>query len=330
VKKKVRRNIVWIVVGVFVLSMGGYYYFTDCLPEQKRLEYLEQDQNKKGTLTTYIAPEIIAINHIHNGDWPVVQWRWVETKEDYFKDKVLILDSTSNVMISSKYVVFDPQIFYEKEGSDKVTNKEYQFEIYDIQGKTAKKLHTIDVMQVYKQAGIQPGHIQKSGAFFGNGEYIKVVNNQENPLFIELRTGKIYKASEKMLTEDKEQPSASYTINYTNFEKMHKNYCFPLDSCFTLSSKINTKKMYGLTKEYSEVQKLLEATEGENTRVTVNYSQNPPTLEELLKLIIPVGEDPLKELKTNGGEAITSYEQLEQLTNEYNEKLKQEKKNEED
>jgi hypothetical protein len=330
VKKKIKWNIVWLVVGVIVLSISSYYYFTDYLPEQKRLEYLEQGQNRKGTLTTYIAPEIIAIKHIHNGEWPVVQWRWPETREDYFKDRVLISESTSNIILSSKYMVFDPQTFYEEEGSYKITNREYQLEIYDIQGKTAKKIHTIDVMKVFKQAGIQPDHIQKSGAFFGNGEYIKVVNNQENPFFIELQTGNIYKVDEKELTEDKEKPSASYTINYTNFEKMHKNYCFPLDSCFTLSSKSNTKKMYGLTKEYPEVQALLKSTDVGDSEVTVNYSQNPPTLEELLKLIIPVGEDPLKELKTNSGEAITSYEQLEQLTNEYNEKLKQEKKNEED
>jgi hypothetical protein len=329
-KKKRSQIIVLAVIVMLVLSIGSYYYFTNYLPEQKKIEFRKQDENKKGTLTTLVAPEIVAIEHIHNEDWPVVQWQGADTKEDYFKDNVLITETTSNLMLSSKYMVFDLQTFYEEEGSYKITNKEYQLEIYDIQGKTAKKLYTIDVMKALKKANIKITQITIHNTFLENGEYMRITNNYKTEFFLELKTGKLYKADEKELTEDKEQPNASYTINCTNFEKLHKNYCFPLYNRFILHSKANMKQTYGLTKEYPEVQKLLEATEGEDTKVTVNYSQNPPTLEELLKLIIPVGEDPLKGLKTNGGEAITSYEQLEQLTNEYNEKLKQEKKNEED
>jgi hypothetical protein len=330
VKKKRSQIIVLVVIVVFVLSIGSYYYFTDYLPEQKKIEYRKQNKNKKGTLTILLAPEIVAIDHIHNGDWPVVQWQWAKAKENYFKDEVLVSESTGSMLINSKYAVLEPRTFYrEANNSNRITQK-HQIEVYNIQGKTAKKLYTIDLMEVFKQANIQTGYIETSNVFLENGEYVRISNNYKTEYFLELKTGKLYKSDEKELTEDKEQPNASYTINCTNFEKLHKNYCFPLDSCFTLSSKSNTKKIYGLTKEYPEVQALLKSTDVGDSEVTVNYSQNPPTLEELLKLIIPVGEDPLKGLKTNGGEAITSYEQLEQLTNEYNEKLKQEKKNEED
>jgi hypothetical protein len=330
VKKKRSQIIVLVVIVVLVLSIGNYYYLTDYLPEQKEIEYRKQDKNKKGTLAIYMAPEIITIDHIHNGEWPVVQWQGADTKEDYFKDNVLITESTSRMMLSSKYMVFDVQTFYEETGSYKRTDKKYQLEIYDIQGKTAKKLHTIDMMNTYKQMGIKPTFIQKRTSFFGNGEYIKLLNNNENPIFIELETGKVYKTDEKELTEDINQPDAWYTLDRTNFTKQHKDRLFPVKNEFELSFEDIQKKTYGITKEYPEVQSLLESTGEKGTVLTIDYSQNPPTLEELLKLVIPVDEDPLKGLKTNDGEVITSYEQLEQLTNEYNEKLKQEKKNEED
>jgi hypothetical protein len=330
VKKKTMQIIVGILGGIIVLSVGSYYYFTDYLPEQKKTEFRKQDENKKGTLTTFVAPEIIAIDHIHNGDWPIIQWGLAETKEDYFKDEVLISESTGNMMVGSKYMVLNPQTFYREVNIDKKITKKYQLEIYDIQGKTAKKLHTIDMMKTYKKMGVNPVTIQKDNSFFGNGEYIQISNDFKNSIFIELETGKVYKTEEKELTEDINQPDAWYTLDRTNFTKQHKDRLFPVKNEFELSFEDIQKKTYGITKEYPEVQSLLESTGEKGTVLTIDYSQNPPTLEELLKLIIPVGEDPLKNLKTNDGQAITSYEQLEQLTNEYNEKLKQEKKNEED
>jgi hypothetical protein len=251
-------------------------------------------------------------------------------REDYIEDKVKMREYMSEMMMNSNYVIFYPQTYYVKAEKQKIVTKKYELEIYGIQGEIVKRLYTIDMMKTFKQAGIEPNHIEKNNHFFGNGEYVEITNDGKDTMFVELQTGKIYKENEKVLTEDKNQLDIGYIFNQTNFVEKHKDHFFPLNNEFDISVQENSEKTYGLTKEYPEVQKLLEATEGEDTKVTVNYSQNPPTLEELLKLIIPVGEDPLEELKTKDGEAITSYEQLEQLTNEYNEKLKQEKKNEED
>jgi hypothetical protein len=286
-----------------VLGIGAIIFF-NWKAEAKKKEEFDYFKVTERWITR-AKPEIIGIDWLNDDQWLLVSAKGQKLPENYYEENKSIEFETTSPIIGLKYLILiDQKRFSSKKGDKPNFSTKYEIEIYTIGKKDIKKIKTINMEKKVKALN-RNYSMDNVGNFTDGEEFVQfLIHGESEFYYLRLADEKIFKESEMdpaLLEKTKENetvPAAYEFISTTNFQDRNlvdDNGLWAVQTKpnqelgIRRKHKDNTKlKPSLLEKRYPEIKKIYE-NDGFGY---LNYSQAPPSPEELAELLVPKGEDP--------------------------------------
>jgi hypothetical protein len=296
----------YLAILSFCLVLGiGVIIFFNWKAETKKKEEVDYSKITE-RWTTGTKPEIIGIDWINNDQWLLVSAKGQKLPEIRYEENKSIEFETTTPIIGLKHLVLtEEKYFMPAHREDKPSfSTKYQLELYSIGKSSIKKEKEIDLNKLVKKAN--PDYsVRAVFSFTADEKFLNFAIYDETEFYyLRLADEKIFKESEMdpaLLEKTKENetvPAAYEFISTTNFQDRNlvdDNGLWAVQTKpnqelgIRRKHKDNTKlKPSLLEKRYPEIKKIYE----NNGFGYLNYSQAPPSPEELAELLVPKGEDP--------------------------------------
>jgi hypothetical protein len=296
----------YLTILSFCLVLGiGVVIFFNWKAETNKKEEVDYSKITERWITG-TKPEIIGINWVNDDQWLLVSAKGQKLPENYYEENKSIEFETTKPVIGLKHIVLiNSKYFMSRTYEYKPSfSTKYEIEIYTIGKKDIKKIKTVNMEKKVKAIN-ENYSMDNVYTFTYDEKYIRFSVNEENErYYFRIADEEIFKESEMdpvLLEKTKENeivPEAYKFISRTNFQDrdiVDDNGLWAVQTKpnqelgIRRKHKDNTKlKPSLLEKRYPEIKKIYE-NDGFGY---LNYSQAPPSPEELAELLVPKGEDP--------------------------------------
>jgi hypothetical protein len=288
----------------FCLVLGiGVIIFFNWKAETNKKEDVDYSKITERWITG-TKPEILGIDWLNDDQWLLVSAKGQKLPENYYEENKSIEFETTKPVIGLKHIVLiNSKYFMSRTYEYKPSfSTKYEIEIYTIGKKDIKKIKTVDMEKKVKAIN-ENYSMDNVYTFTYDEKYIRFSVNEENErYYFRIADEKIFKESEMdpallEKTKENETVPAAYkfisTTNFRNREIVEANGVRAIitepNKMIGIQSKTNDKQEPSLLeKRYPEIKKIYE-NDGFGY---LNYSQAPPSPEELAELLVPKGEDP--------------------------------------
>jgi hypothetical protein len=283
-----------LVLGIGVIIFFNWKAETN---EKEEVDYSKITER----WTTGTKPEIIGIDWINNDQWLLVSAKGQKLPEIRYEENKSIEFETTTPIIGLKHLVLtEEKYFMPAHREDKPSfSTKYQLELYSIGKSSIKKEKEIDLNKLVKKAN--PDYsVRAVFSFTADEKFLNFAIYDETEFYyLRLADEKIFKESEMdpvLLEKTKENetvPAAYKFISRTNFQDrkiVDDNGLFvaTIDHEILIGNQKETSKLSALEERYPVIEKIFK----NNGFGYLNYSQAPPSPEELAELLVPKGEDP--------------------------------------
>jgi hypothetical protein len=281
-----------------LLGIGAIIFF-NWKAEVKKKEEFDYFKVTERWITR-AKPEIIGIDWLNDDQWLLVSAKGQKLPENYYEENKSIEFETTSPIIGLKYLILiDQKRFSSKKGDKPNFSTKYEIEIYTIGKKDIKKIKTINMEKKVKALN-RNYSMDNVGNFTDGEEFVQfLIHGESEFYYLRLADEKIFKESEMdpaLLEKTKENetvPAAYEFISTTNFQDrkiVDDNGLFvaTIDHEILIGNQKETSKLSALEERYPVIEKIFK----NNGFGYLNYSQAPPSPEELAELLVPKGEDP--------------------------------------
>jgi hypothetical protein len=291
----------YLTILSFCLVLGiGVIIFFNWKAETNKKEEVDYSKITERWITG-TKPEILGIDWVNDDQWLLVSAKGQKLPENYYEENKSIEFETTKPVIGLKHIVLiNSKYFMSRTYEYKPSfSTKYEIEIYTIGKKDIKKIKTVNMEKKVKAIN-ENYSMDNVYTFTYDEKYIRFSVNEENErYYFRIADEEIFKESEMdpvLLEKTKENetvPAAYKFISRTNFQDrkiVDDNGLFvaTIDHEILIGNQKETSKLSALEERYPVIEKIFK----NNGFGYLNYSQAPPSPEELAELLVPKGEDP--------------------------------------
>lgn len=319
----IRKQHISILILVLVIGVVIFLF----LKESKKKEEFDILKVTERWITGS-KPDITGIDWLNNSQWLLVSAKSPKLPKSYYEDnKSIEYETTSPIIGLTKLILIDQERFSSMNSGDKPDfSATYHLDVYSIERKSIKKMKDIDLQKKVKEID-KDYTMDNIYDFTYDEKFVRFsIQGLKEFYYLRLSDEQIIKESEmdreilKKTAEEKQVPKEYKFISATNFQdrKIVDNSGFfvsltnPNQQVLIGNKKENSKPI-ALEEKYPETKKIFD-NDGFGY---IDYSQAPPSAEELAKLLVPKNTDPWKDVvldskysKDNEEHAIHSIEEF--------------------
>lgn len=303
-KKKILISCSIIILTIII---GGVLYKANIKDKKSGTEHINE--------SWYInsQPEITRVDWLNSNKWLAVSWKQPEkTPTTYEKNKSFIKGTSTPIIGLKKIVLTESEWCLFNDSVDSDYSTKWLLDIYALKHNSIEKEKRIDLQKIVKSLNNEYS-VKSANSFVNNEEFLLVtvyeknVSQQNEVFYLHLSDEKLLRASEmdstilKEIAEENEVPDGYKYLwsSYTNFldrKIVSENNISTLNK-ENIGLRIAPKEkstipMSNLEKTYPTIEKSVK----ENNIVVLNYSQVPPSPEEIAKLLVPTDVDPWQDV----------------------------------
>lgn len=299
-----RKKKIIIIITLILFILVVAFLFQKELVKRKPIDTLEMTERHR----TELKPTVIGIDWLNNNQWLLVSLKSQKLPNNYYKDtKSFEYDGTSPIIGLKKLALIEQKnVEHMNTGNDTYYTTEFQVELYKVKKTKLKKDKTIDLNKLVKDYDSNYS-VRAAFSFTPDEQFLEfAINGVTEFFFLDLQNEEIIKESDmdptilKKTEESNQVPNEYEFINATNFQNRDVVTTNGLRAIQTnpnqeigirYKDKKALKPSY-LEEKYPEIRKIYD-NDGFGR---LNYSQAPPSPEELAKLLVPKGVDPWEDV----------------------------------
>ncbi|MDA9471088.1 hypothetical protein [Enterococcus sp. 5H] len=289
-------------ISIFILILIIGFIFFLFLKESKKKEEFDILEITERWITG-LKPDITGIDWLNDNTWLLVSAKSTKLPKNYYEsNKSIEYETTSPIIGLTKLILINQERFSPMNGGNKPDfSVTYQLEIYSIERQSIKKIKDIDLQKKVKEIN-KNYTVDNIYSFTYDENFVNFSIHAVNESFyLDLSDEKIFKEAEmdqeilKKTAEANQVPKEYKFISVTNFQdrKVVDNSGFFVsltnpNQQILIGNKKENPKSIALEEKYPETKKIFD-NDGFGY---IDYSQAPPSAEELAKLLVPKNTDP--------------------------------------